>query len=93
MTPGEIVSIVSVITTLILVGWQLRGFQARQDATDARLESHERICSERYKRIEEAQEDHVDVSNERHAENRERLENIDSKIDQLLNARSWSRGN
>ena len=83
VTPGEVSAVLGVIGTLILVGWKLHGFQARQDATDRRLESHEMICGERYQRIEQSHQSHVTRSNERHAENVERLDDIRDEMRHL----------
>lgn len=95
LTPGEISAVSGVIGTLILVGWKLHGFQSRQEATDMRLESHERICGERYLRIEQGQTDHVDRSDERHKDNLERLDELRDdvrhlvdKIDRLMGSRT-----
>ena len=49
-------------------------------ATVARIERHEDICQERYKRIEEAHVQMRDVNNERHTETRERLDSIDENL-------------
>ena len=47
-------------------------------------QSHEKICAERYQHISETHEQLVKVSDERHEENRDRLESIDHKIDLLI---------
>jgi hypothetical protein len=54
------------------IAWLVR-LQGRQ-------EGHEDICAERYKQIEESNRQLVKVSDERHTENRERLDGIDNRI-------------
>ena len=46
----------------------------------SRQQGHEDLCAERYKAIEASSDQLVKVSDERHAENRERLENLDERI-------------
>lgn len=87
MTPGEAVSVASFISTLVLVGWQARGFRARIDAADERMNAHEELCGERYQRIEQTQHSLVERSDERHKENVVRLDKLDSKLDRVLEAR------
>lgn len=60
------------------IGW-LFGMKADQSAIRARHEAHEKICSERYSAIEKQHRQLVKVSDERHEENRERLQGIDER--------------
>lgn len=57
------------------IAWLVR-LQSRQ-------QGHEDLCAERYKAIEQSSEQLVKVSDERHSENRDRLDGIDRRMGDL----------
>lgn len=85
----------SLVTTVVVAVWRLRGFAAEQDKLQSEHDAHEDICSHRYheieqqgkqleRRIDERHDALVKVSDERHNENRERLQTIESMVRQVL---------
>ena len=65
---------------LIGVAVALAGAVAWLVALQWRQKSHEDLCSERYKQIAANSAQLVKVSDERHAENKDRLEGIDTRL-------------
>ena len=57
------------------IAWLVR-LQSRQ-------EGHEDICAERYKQIADNRDQDVKVNDERHSENRDRLDGIEGRIGNL----------
>ena len=72
--PWQLVGALSVMAGAI--GWLVR-LQYRHTA-------HEDLCAQRYKSIEATHAQLVKVSDERHQENRERLQSLDEKMDRVL---------
>lgn len=61
-----------------------RSITRRQDELEHDHAAHEDLCGERYKAIAEQHHQLVKVSDERHCENRDRLESMEAKLDLLL---------